>query len=62
MLLVLSAIDIYICTGNTDMCKAINGLTKIMKDYINQNPLSGSLNMSAKRVKAPATKRTRPYE
>jgi transposase len=43
MLLDLSTIEIYVRPGHTDMRKAINGLTVMVQDYMDQNPLSGSL-------------------
>ena len=43
MLLDLSAVEIYVRPGHTDMRKAINGLTIMVQDYMDQNPLSGSL-------------------
>jgi transposase len=43
MLLDLSAIEIYVRPGHTDMRKAINGLTVMVQDCMELNPLSGSL-------------------
>ncbi len=39
----LSAVQIFIRPGITDMRKAINGLVVMVQDYMNENPLSGNL-------------------
>lgn len=43
MLLDLSAINIFVRPGHTDMRKAINGLAVMVKDFMNEDPLNGSL-------------------
>jgi transposase len=43
MLLDLAAINIFVRPGYTDMRKAINGLSVMVQDHMNEDPLSGSL-------------------
>ena len=36
-------VSIYLCTRSTDMRKAYNGLSGDVRDYLKQDPLSGSM-------------------
>ncbi len=43
MLVQSADLKVYLASGNTDMRKAINGLSLLVEGAMDQNPLSGSL-------------------
>jgi transposase len=43
MFFVSSTVQVYLALGNTDMRKSINGLSILVQEHLEMNPLSGHL-------------------